>query len=162
MNEAQKAQANVKRDARDADCGEELQHRRREKGDAQHAQCSAAQILADGDNGLGLGLGPAEEFQRHHAAQTVAEAPRQPLHSRSLLRARCFGAPTDQRHEDRDEWRRDEEQRSGHPIDRHQHKGEGQEARLDHRGEVAGEITVEPFDVVDERRGERPARAIRH
>ena len=124
-------EADVNRDEGDAQCGKQLQHRRRQKGDAQYAQRALAKILDLGAQAARRQRHATQCAQRWQAAQAVEQKRIHTAHLQPLRFAGGTGAAAHDRHEHRDQRRRQQEHQRGSPGkpgDR-QHDQRGHDAR---------------------------------
>jgi hypothetical protein len=148
-------EADIEGDAGDAERSEEFEHGRGQEGDAQHLERALAQGLARLDDARGLPSLTTEEFEGEHALQAIGKAAGEMAEGAGLAVGGDLGAPADQGHEGRNERRGDEEQEARHPIER---QDDGAEDQWQQRGlqggrQIAGEIAIECFDLIDNGRG---------
>ena len=118
---------------------EQLQHRRRQEGDAQHLHRAQAQVLGTGPQPAGCGLHAAQGTQRRQPPQPIQQEGVHAAHLQPLRLAGGPGAPAHQHHEKRNERGcRDQHGRGGPAVPRHgQQDQQGHEAHAPHGAVVA-------------------------
>ena len=112
---AEQHQPEVQRDHGDGERGQQLQHRRGQKGDPQHAHGALAIALGGVGHDRALGRGHAEQLERRQALEQIEKASAHGLQLGELPAAGRIGAAADQDHEQRNQRRGGEQDRRGHP-----------------------------------------------
>ena len=151
------AQADLGGDHRDGHGRDELEREAGQERQPQGGHRGAAVLPRDLLDPAALGLRPAEDPQRRKSADHVVEVVGEGRQSPPALRGLAAGGHADQGAEQRDERQRarddDPGDRIGH-ADRHQHRQRDRDG-ADERGQVAGEIAIEPVQAGGGELGER-------
>ena len=123
---AQQTKPHVHGDDGNGHRGKKLQYRRREKCQPKRAHTQAA-ILVGGIPDVLLGsTRMTKQLQRRHAAYAVDEMRREPGNGSELLLVETLCPHTDQRHEQRNQWRREQQEDDHQIIEPAYHRGNQQ------------------------------------
>ena len=143
-------EADQDRDDGDADAGEELQHRRGQKGHAQHLHGAVAIVVGDARDDGDLASAGAEELERGQALDDVEEVRAHARELFPLALITCLGPRADQDHEQRDQRRREQQHQPGEPVHRHHggEDGQGQDHHQRHGRDEAGVIALQVVDAL--------------
>ncbi|MNM84704.1 hypothetical protein D3C81_967990 [compost metagenome] len=117
----QVAQAQVQRHHRHAHRSKELQHRGRQERDTQHLHGAHAHTLCSLFDTVQLGLATPIQTQQPQAFDAIGEVPAHPRQFAQLRTSGRLGTPAHQHHEERHQWRGEQEDQRHHPI----HVGHG-------------------------------------
>ncbi len=151
---AQQPQADRDRDERHRDRGQQLQDQRGKEREPQRGQRALAVASGDGLDRGRLRLRPAEHLQRREAGDDVEEVAAQPVQDAHLLVGALAGRGAHQRHEQRDQRHRHDDDCRRYPIPGHEH-GQHRRGHDEREDELREVLREEPVERVDAARGQR-------
>ncbi len=154
-------EAEVNRDQRDRDSGEELQYGGAQKRKAQHFHGALAKIFRGVANGVTFSLGTHKELQGSQPLQTIEEVAGETSQRLKVAAVGIGGADTHQDHEDGDQRGSTQQDQARRPVDReHGHQNDYRNKDRDgHLRQIAGEEILHVFNLFQQQAGPAAGRA---